>query len=251
VTAGDPYVVVRRRIVDDERYADAWSDEALLGWWLKLTLAADAAWPASAEVPGSCPPDVVSRLAAAELLVVYPRGRYRLVDYDLEREGRSQRGAAGGRARADAATRDTSGRYQRPDPANGGSVQPQPLNTTQRSSAHPMTTTPPPPPAEGRRSNGTNPRAVGSNPRALGTSARQERQAEKRGGIPFVTLAAGPPAGGASNGPTRPPCSDFSRGLWEAHRNDRHAGDGGAEHCRTCSPVAGCRICAPTPAIAG
>lgn len=40
-----------------------------------------------------------------------------------------------------------------------------------------------PPPQVGRRKNGTNPRAIGTNPRATGTSLRQEREAQKRGGV--------------------------------------------------------------------
>jgi hypothetical protein len=39
----------------------------------------------------------------------------------------------------------------------------------------------PPPAKQGKRENGTNPRAQGTNPRALGTSPRQQREAEKRG----------------------------------------------------------------------
>jgi hypothetical protein len=54
-----------------------------------------------------------------------------------------------------------------------------------------------------------------------------------------------------TNGQAIPPCSDLSRGLWDAHRNDRHAGNSGLEHCRACGPIAGCRFCAPTRALAG
>lgn len=38
----------------------------------------------------------------------------------------------------------------------------------------------------GKRVNGTNPRALGTNPRAQGTSIRQEREAQKRGGLESV-----------------------------------------------------------------
>lgn len=42
-----------------------------------------------------------------------------------------------------------------------------------------------PPPAKlGRRKSGTNPRAQGTNPRAVGTSPRQQRETDKRGGMP-------------------------------------------------------------------
>jgi hypothetical protein len=44
----------------------------------------------------------------------------------------------------------------------------------------------PAPTAVGRRSDGTNPRALGTNPRSLGQSPRQERAAAKRGGIPVA-----------------------------------------------------------------
>lgn len=48
-----------------------------------------------------------------------------------------------------------------------------------------------PPPAKlGRRTDGTNPRALGTNPRANGTSPRQEREAQKHGPTRLAAILA-------------------------------------------------------------
>jgi hypothetical protein len=264
MSTSDPYIIVRRHIVDDPRFAAATADMSVLGWWLWLRLGADAAWPSSADMPARCPSNVVAQLAADGHVVLYPRDRYRMPDYDIEREDRARAAAVGGRARAKA-DRGASGRWLRSKPAvvgsDGASGEPQPLSSSQRSASQPReTTTPPPPPAEGRRANGTNPRATGASPRAAGTSIRQRRDADKRGGAAEL----GDLVRRASNGETRtggtstsvgailatvgqgtrtpatdalapPPCPDGD--THRAHRSE-HYRDGDRWRCRACEAAA-------------
>ena len=143
MSADDPFVTVRRRIIDDPRFADVYADATTLGWWLKLLLGADAAWPASAELPRSCPAASVTALAAVGLVVVYPHGRYRMPDHDQEREARSRAAGAGGRGRARSASRDASGQFQRSLPAVAGQREDQrasPAVAVQRDPASQSTT---------------------------------------------------------------------------------------------------------------
>jgi hypothetical protein len=106
--AGAPYVRIYSTLARDHRRV--WRDDQLLAGYVRLLMAADAAWPGPAELPRGADPDMVARLVAEEVIDVED-DLYHFHGLDEERRGRAKRGQIGGFVRAAMADRDSLGRF--------------------------------------------------------------------------------------------------------------------------------------------
>lgn len=86
------YVRVYYSIQDDPKFDRVRGNVALLGTWLRLLMAADAVWPASAYVPRGLREAHVSVLVDAGLVDRLPEHRFRIHGLDPERQARSDAG---------------------------------------------------------------------------------------------------------------------------------------------------------------
>ena len=100
----DPYVRVYASIRTDPKFATIYRDDALLGCWLRLLLAADAAHPAASDFPMGTDMDRVQRLADVGLIDLVGHGCYIVRGLTKEREKRSANGRASAQARWSDAT---------------------------------------------------------------------------------------------------------------------------------------------------
>lgn len=93
------YVRVYLEVVDDAKFANL-SLEGF-GGWVRLLMIADAAWPASAFIPGPgvVPDHVVEDLANREVIDLLPGHRFRVHGLDAERQGRKASASRGASAR--------------------------------------------------------------------------------------------------------------------------------------------------------
>lgn len=94
-----PYSRVYWQIRADDRFAGIYTDNHHLATWLRLLIAADAVWPAPADLPRSARQTSVSALEAAGLIELLPGHLYRIHGLDAERERRASAGKAGAAAR--------------------------------------------------------------------------------------------------------------------------------------------------------
>jgi hypothetical protein len=85
-----PYSRVYHSIVDDDKFASVYDDDRRLATWLRLLIAADQAYPASAHIPMGCHRPSVVALADAGLIDLGTGSRFRLHGLVTEREMRSQ-----------------------------------------------------------------------------------------------------------------------------------------------------------------
>ena len=106
------YVRVYYQIIDDDRFAHVYSDDAALAAWLRMLLDADALWPASASLPRSLPRRVLQVLTESGLIEV-SGSRLRVHGLDAERQRRSDVGRAGGLASGRSRSNDRSTNVQR------------------------------------------------------------------------------------------------------------------------------------------
>jgi hypothetical protein len=88
-----------------------WFDPPILGWYVRLLLPADRAWPGIAELPRTVPDEVLDVLVADEVIDLVGSSGYRFHGLDAERNGRRGRGYVGGKVRASSAPRDAGGRF--------------------------------------------------------------------------------------------------------------------------------------------
>jgi len=95
----DPYSRVYWRIVDDDRFSTIYGDDRHLAAWLRLLIAADQAWPASANLPASARPASVQALVDVGLVELRAKGIFRIHGLDAERSRRQDAAAAGASAR--------------------------------------------------------------------------------------------------------------------------------------------------------
>ena len=104
------YVRVYYSIQDDPKFDLVRGNVAVLGTWLRLLMAADAVWPASADIPRGLRESHVALLSDAGLVDRLPGHRFRIHGLDPERQARSDAG------RNAAAVRWHSGRSADPMP---------------------------------------------------------------------------------------------------------------------------------------
>lgn len=146
-------------------FPEVYADDAAFAAWMRLLVRAEKDWPTTPELPRSVRPRALTRLVDAGLVLPCDAHCYRIRGFDAERSRRQ------GIARNASAQRWQSERN-----ANASDdAMPSTSTSTRRDESTP------PPAEQGKRRNGTNPRATGTNPRALGTSPRQIRESEKRG----------------------------------------------------------------------
>lgn len=84
------YCRVYHTIVDDEKFAEVYDNDAALATWLRLLIIADQAWPASAHLPGNVKRRTVELLERVGIIHTQPGWRYRVHGLDAEREKRAQ-----------------------------------------------------------------------------------------------------------------------------------------------------------------
>lgn len=85
----DPYSRVYWRAIDDPKFAHVWDDDHALAAWLRLLVAADMAWPASATLYHGIRKSALKALTDAGLVDMQTGGRYRIHGLDKERNARS------------------------------------------------------------------------------------------------------------------------------------------------------------------
>jgi hypothetical protein len=84
----DPYARVYFRFIDD--HPAVYQDDRLLAPWLRLLIAAEGAYPASASVPRWCKKATIERLAKEGVIDILPGDRYRIHGLAKERERRTK-----------------------------------------------------------------------------------------------------------------------------------------------------------------
>lgn len=84
-----PYSRVYWEVLDDDKFADVWGDDRALATWLRLLIAADMAWPASAQLYHGVHRASLEKLCRVRLVDMQQAGRYRIHGLDKEREARS------------------------------------------------------------------------------------------------------------------------------------------------------------------
>lgn len=216
-----PFVRVYSTLGQD--HPRVYRDLRLLGGYVRLLMAADAAWPGSAEVPRSMPADVLAELEADEVIDV-EGDFYRFHGLEAERRGRIRGAAIGGRARARSADRDDHGRFLPSDdePLDG------PLDEPSSPAG----------PAAGR--NGSSDRLVAPAGSPADQRASQPSRAEPLGSgsarLPARPRASAParepdaPARVEPSSPTSIRCRDY-----QAHRSEhRFWGEGIGWKCQVC-----------------
>jgi hypothetical protein len=113
----DPYSRVYWRAIDDPKFARVWDDDHALSAWLRLLVAADMAWPASATLYHGIRRSALRLLCDVGLVDMQTGGRYRIHGLDKERAARSETGRAAANVRhhgrADAPPAHTDADYAR------------------------------------------------------------------------------------------------------------------------------------------
>lgn len=118
-----PYSRVYHSVIDDPKFGAVYDDDRRLATWLRLLMAADASWPASASIPRRVSRSALAHLVDVGLVDLAPKDRYFVHGLARERADRAQIGREGGRVRAQGAVRE-QGRFVRGAPANAGSAGP-------------------------------------------------------------------------------------------------------------------------------
>lgn len=83
------YVRVYYSIQDDPKFDRVRGSVATLGTWLRLLMAADAVWPASADFPRALSAPHIRLLVEVGLVDQLPEHRFRIHGLDAERSARS------------------------------------------------------------------------------------------------------------------------------------------------------------------
>lgn len=99
MSVDDPYSRVYWRIRSDDRFDGIYANDRHLATWLRLLIAADAVWPAPADLPRSARQSSVSALVRAGLIELCPGDLYRIHGLNAERMRRQTAGRAGASAR--------------------------------------------------------------------------------------------------------------------------------------------------------
>jgi hypothetical protein len=96
-----PYSRVYWEALDDPKFVDVWDDDHRLATWLRLLIAADMAWPASAALYHGVHRGSLKWLCDVYLVDMQPRGRYRIHGLDKERDARARKAANAAQSRYD------------------------------------------------------------------------------------------------------------------------------------------------------
>lgn len=180
-----PYSRVYWEAIDDPKFASVWDDDAALSCWLRLLLAADMAWPASAALYHGIKARPFGVLVDAGLVDPQAGSRFRIHGLDAERAARSRGGSLG-----------ADGRWHNDEPPHPGGTLPGPRKgpsgtlpgpareparmpsqdePSKDETSYPLT------PAErgngSPRTNGTNPRAVAAREAEASRDRSRKRQA--------------------------------------------------------------------------
>lgn len=99
--ARDPYSRVYWKAIDDPKFAKVWDDDHALSAWLRLLVAADMAWPASATIYHGIRRTALKVLCDVKLVDMQAGGRYRIHGLDKERAARSRQASDAAAARWD------------------------------------------------------------------------------------------------------------------------------------------------------
>jgi hypothetical protein len=84
----DPYSRLYWRLIDDEKFATIYLDDAAFALWARLLMTADMAFPASASLPFGTKPRSLAKLVGVGLVDTLPAGRYRVHGLAAERDRR-------------------------------------------------------------------------------------------------------------------------------------------------------------------
>jgi hypothetical protein len=132
---------VYRSIYDDQKLKDVVNDDAMLGAWLHLLMAADITYPEPAQIPKRTNQRRLDHLVNVGVIDLLAGGRYTFRGLDLEREHRGSKGRAGGLARAATAGHEPgTGHFTKGNTSVAGSTAgeapttPEPASLDQRTS---------------------------------------------------------------------------------------------------------------------
>ena len=84
-----PYSRIYWTVRSDDRLASIYPDDRHLATWVRLLIAADMAWPAPADVPGTARRASLAALEAAGVIELLPGGLFRFHGLDTERGRRA------------------------------------------------------------------------------------------------------------------------------------------------------------------
>jgi len=96
-----PYSRVYWEALDDPKFATVWDDDRALAAWLRLLVAADMAWPASASLYHGVNRAALTKLCDVGLVDMQTAGRYRIHGLDKERAARARQASDAAAARWD------------------------------------------------------------------------------------------------------------------------------------------------------
>jgi hypothetical protein len=143
--------------IDDPKFSDVWDDDARVGCWLRLLVAADMAHPASPTLPVGINRKVLDHLVSVGLVDLQGRSRYRIHGLDSERAMRSDQASSAAASRWDTG-RDSGRSTDAMQTHSGRNAEGMPRREEEEKSIEDES--PPNPRKRGLRSNGTNPRAI-------------------------------------------------------------------------------------------
>ena len=86
-----PYARVYQSVKDDEKFKGVFEDDRLFATWVRLLMAAETAWPSSADIPRSARRASMLALESRRIIELVPGQRFRVVGLDAERQRRRDR----------------------------------------------------------------------------------------------------------------------------------------------------------------
>jgi hypothetical protein len=95
----DPYSRVYWKVRSDERFVGIYSDDHHFATWVRLLIAAEAAWPEPADIPSTARRASLRALSDAGIIVLLDAGLFRVHGLDAERMRRQERAATAASAR--------------------------------------------------------------------------------------------------------------------------------------------------------
>lgn len=87
----DPFSRVYWRVIDDPKFVEVYADDHAFALWVRLLMAHDMAWPASAALPFGTKRSALKMLTDAGIVDLVPGSRFRVHGLDAERGKRQKR----------------------------------------------------------------------------------------------------------------------------------------------------------------